>query len=115
MDGGRAAPPLLACSAPMEAGRGSALALSGLRVLDLSGPIGAYGTRLLADLGADVVLVEPPGGDAMRRQPPLRTDATGATRSLLFETYHLNERSTTLDVTRGDAVPLLAELAATAD
>lgn len=44
--------------------------LAGYRVLDLSGPIGVHCTKLLADLGADVVRVEPPSGDPMRRLPP---------------------------------------------
>ena len=38
------------------------LPLDGIRVLDLSGPVGAYGGRLLADIGADVVKVELPDG-----------------------------------------------------
>jgi hypothetical protein len=43
-------------------------ALAGLAVLDLSGDLaGAYCTKILADLGADVVMVEPPGGARLRR------------------------------------------------
>ena len=38
--------------------------LQGYRVADLAGAMGAYCTKLLADLGADVITVEPPGGDA---------------------------------------------------
>jgi benzylsuccinate CoA-transferase BbsE subunit len=44
--------------------------LADLRVLDLAGPIGVYCGKLFADLGADVVKVEPPGGDAMRDLGP---------------------------------------------
>jgi benzylsuccinate CoA-transferase BbsE subunit len=65
--------------------------LEGIRVLDLSGPIGAYCTRLLADLGADVVLVEPPDGDPLRRVPPFRDESP--TESLVFAYYHASKRS----------------------
>ncbi len=44
--------------------------LTGIRVLDLSGEMGVYCGKLLADVGADVIKVEPPGGDAMRRTGP---------------------------------------------
>jgi crotonobetainyl-CoA:carnitine CoA-transferase CaiB-like acyl-CoA transferase len=44
--------------------------LAGLRVLDLAGDALAYAGRVLADLGADVVLVEKPGGDERRSHPP---------------------------------------------
>ena len=51
-----------------DAGRQTPLA--GIRVLDLSrGPAGALATMVLADFGADVLLVEPPGGDPFRRLP----------------------------------------------
>jgi crotonobetainyl-CoA:carnitine CoA-transferase CaiB-like acyl-CoA transferase len=65
--------------------------LAGIRVVDLSGPIGAYCTRLLADLGADVVLVEPPDGDPLRRVPPFRDESP--TESLVFAYYHASKRS----------------------
>ncbi|HEV8625713.1 MAG TPA: CoA transferase [Acidimicrobiia bacterium] len=46
-------------------------ALTGLRVVDLSrGIAGAYAARLLADVGAEVTIVEPPGGDPLRRRLP---------------------------------------------
>ena len=47
-------------------------ALQGYRVLDLSSEIGLYSTKLLADLGAEVIKVEPPEGDPVRRLPPLQ-------------------------------------------
>ena len=85
-------------------------ALDGVRVIDLSGPIGAYCTRLLADLGADVVLVEPPGGDPLRRMPPFHDDDPDA--SLLFAYYHASKRSIVVDERDPSA---LARLGATAD
>ena len=47
-------------------------ALSGLRVLDLTGRMGGYCGLLLANLGAEVILVEPVDGDPMRREGPRR-------------------------------------------
>jgi benzylsuccinate CoA-transferase BbsE subunit len=49
-------------------------ALSDLRVLDASGPIGQYAGRLLTDLGADVVKVEPLEGDEARGYGPFLPD-----------------------------------------
>ena len=74
--------------------RGSGV-LDDVRVLDLSGPIGAYCTHLLADLGADVALVEPPAGDRLRRVPPFADDDPRA--ALLFAYYHASKRSVVLD------------------
>jgi len=51
--------------------------LDGVRVLDLGGELSAYGTKILADLGADVVKVEPAGGDRQRRRPPFADRVTG--------------------------------------
>ncbi|HTF06805.1 MAG TPA: CoA transferase [Asanoa sp.] len=89
--------------------------LAGRRVVDLSGEMGGYGTRLLAELGADVVLVEPPGGLPQRTRPPLRAGCTGPEASLVFAYYHSSKRGVTLDVTRPAALPLLSALAGSAD
>ena len=48
----------------------SSLALTGLRVVDLTDEAGHLAGRILADLGAEVLKVEPPGGDATRRRGP---------------------------------------------
>jgi crotonobetainyl-CoA:carnitine CoA-transferase CaiB-like acyl-CoA transferase len=79
--------------------------------VDVSGLPGAYGTKLLADLGADVVMVEPPGGDPLRRLPPV-ADGT----SLTFEYLASGKRSVVLDV-RGspDDRGRLGELVTAAD
>ena len=67
-------------------------ALTGLRVLDLTGRMGGYCGRLLANLGADVILIEPPGGDPMRREGPFKNDTSHPEQSLSFAAYHTNKR-----------------------
>jgi len=84
-------------------------------VLDVSDSLGAYCTRLLGGLGADVVKVEPPTGDELRRRPPFRDGDDGDDASLVFAYYHAGKRGITLDTRRPDSVPLLEELAATVD
>ncbi|MDT5318867.1 MAG: hypothetical protein QOD88_1389, partial [Mycobacterium sp.] len=63
--------------------------LASLRVLDLSGDDGDPVTRLLADLGADVLKVEPPGGSPSRTELP-----TLRGTSLRFALHNANKRST---------------------
>ena len=58
--------------------------LDGVRVVDLAGPAIAYAGRMLVDLGADVVLVEPPGGSRARRLAPLAATPSGGTISAHF-------------------------------
>ena len=84
-------------------------------MLDLSSRVGAYCGKLLADLGADVIKVERPAGDRLRRTPPFRRDAPDGETGLLFAWYNNNKRGITLDWTRSDAVPLLSELASSVD
>ena len=73
-------------------------ALAGLRVLDLTDLKGHLCARLLADMGADVIKIEPPGGDAARRIGPFVDDLPHRDRSLFFWFYNLNKRSMTLDL-----------------
>jgi crotonobetainyl-CoA:carnitine CoA-transferase CaiB-like acyl-CoA transferase len=86
------------------------LPLRRLRVLDLTdGPAGKA-TRFLADMGADVILVEPPAGAASRCTQP----RCGAT-SLEFITTHWNKRAITIDVEDPDGRDHLLRLVDTAD
>ena len=72
-------------------------ALDGIRVLDVAEPLGAYVSRILGDLGADVIKIEPPGGDPGRHMAPLLP--VGAEQlSLPFVHANLNKRSIVLDV-----------------
>ena len=89
--------------------------LSGVRVLDFTGRMGAYCGKVLAYLGADVVKVELPTGDRLRVDPPYGERADSDRAGLLFTYYHHNQRSITLDWRREDAIPLLRELSSGAD
>jgi crotonobetainyl-CoA:carnitine CoA-transferase CaiB-like acyl-CoA transferase len=68
------------------------------RVLDLTDERAALGPMMLADLGADVILVEPPGGSPARRSPPLDPDQPEDMASLRFHAFNRNKRSVTLDL-----------------
>jgi crotonobetainyl-CoA:carnitine CoA-transferase CaiB-like acyl-CoA transferase len=87
-------------------------ALSGIRILDLADRTGALAGKLLAGLGADVVLAEPPGGSTLRALPPFLDGAPDAERSLFFWFYAAGKRS--LEVDPADALAL-DRLAAAAD
>ena len=93
------------------------LPLAGLRVIDSTVERGELCARLLADLGADVVKVEPPGGAASRNLPPLAPDGT----SLFFALRNTNKRSVTIDVhdagdrARFDALFATADIWVTSD
>ena len=72
-----------------------ALAFDGLRVLDLSTRLsGAWAARLFADFGADVTLIEPAEGHALRHEPPFLSDEPGLERSMLHAYVNWNKRST---------------------
>jgi benzylsuccinate CoA-transferase BbsE subunit len=90
-------------------------ALEGLRVLDLSGAMGNYAGKLFADLGADVILVEPPHGSELRREGPFIADQPGLERSLAFAYQNTSKRGICLDLETPSGQHLLRELAATAD
>jgi crotonobetainyl-CoA:carnitine CoA-transferase CaiB-like acyl-CoA transferase len=56
--------------------------LAGCRVLDIGGPLALHCTKLLADMGADVIKIEPPSGDHSRRVPPFKDDLPDPEKSL---------------------------------
>src|SRR5204863_6537393 len=86
-------------------------ALGGLRVLDQTQVMaGPFCSMLLADMGADVVKIEPPGGEHTRREHEI---APGVSASFLA--VNRNKRSLVLDLKRDEGVAILKKLAATAD
>ncbi len=82
--------------------------LAGVRVIDLTHALaGPYTTMLLADLGADVVKVEPPAGDLTRRAGPFRSDDAVRAFGGYFQSVNRGKRSIVLDLkTREDAETL---------
>ncbi len=73
-------------------------ALTGIRVLELANERIAFAGKLMADMGADVILVEPPGGDPCRAYPPFLDDEPGDDRSLYWWHYHTSKRGIVLDL-----------------
>lgn len=73
--------------------------MDGIRVLDFSAFIsGPYCARMLADIGADVIKVEPPGGELLRFAPPLRRNSNGQAASSLFAHLNAGKRCVSLDL-----------------
>jgi crotonobetainyl-CoA:carnitine CoA-transferase CaiB-like acyl-CoA transferase len=92
--------------------------LAGLRVIDLSTVLaGPYATMLLADLGADVIKVEPPDGDATRGWgPPWVGDEHEGTRTAAYYlAVNRNKRSVRLDVRHRAGAEILRRLLSDAD
>jgi CoA:oxalate CoA-transferase len=89
----------------------TAAPLEGLRVLDFSIMLaGPYCARLLADVGADVIKIEPPEGDDMRLRTPLRDG-----HSTYFGQLNAGKRSLALDLKNSDAIALVHRLVAETD
>ena len=84
--------------------------LTGVRVLDLCDHTGDAITRLLADLGADVIKIEPPGGSAARHEAPTLNGV-----SIPFALHNANKRAIVLDPAEATDRERLADLAAGAD
>src|SRR5262245_33078383 len=89
--------------------------LDGIRVLDLTGEPGFFAGRVLGDLGADVIKIEPPGGDPARRRAPFWGGIEDPERSLLWLALNVSKRSVTLDHTTPPGRDELLALAARAD
>ncbi len=102
---------------PHRASQGQAeRALTGIRVLDFSIMLaGPYCTRLMADMGADVIKIEPPEGDDMRLRQPLRADASGQRHSTYFGQLNAGKRSVALDLKRPEAIHAIKALVAQTD
>ena len=83
--------------------------LTSVRVLDLAGEPASMAGRILADLGADVIKVEPPTGDPLRTALPLGKDANGDPVSLRFEAWNAGKRNLACESDDPRLEALLAE------
>ena len=81
-----------------------------LRVLDLTNERGMLCGRILADLGAEVVKVERPGGDAVRSIGPFFKDIPDPQKSLFWFFFNANKRGVTLDIERTDGKEIFKRL-----
>ena len=91
------------------------LLLSPYRVIDLTDERGLLCGKILADLGADVIQVEPPGGSTARNIGPFYADDVHPERSLFWWAYAVNKRGITLDLRTEDGRHLLRRLVKEAD
>jgi crotonobetainyl-CoA:carnitine CoA-transferase CaiB-like acyl-CoA transferase len=89
--------------------------LAPYRVLDLTGPLGFLTGKIFGDLGADVIKIEPPGGDAARRLPPFLKNGNGSAQSLYWLAYNANKRGITLNLQSEKGRNLFYQLARESD
>lgn len=89
--------------------------LSPYRVLDLTDEKGLFCGKLLADLGADVIKVEKPGGDPARKIGPFYHDEADPEKSLFWFAFNTNKRGITLDIETTEGQELFRRLVKTAD
>jgi benzylsuccinate CoA-transferase BbsE subunit len=85
-------------------------ALSHIRVLDLTDEKGQLCGKLLADLGADVIKVEPPGGDPARQKGPFFHNEPDKEKSLFWFGHNLNKKSLTLNIENPTGRQILKKL-----
>ncbi len=72
--------------------------LSGIRVVEVASEAGAFAGKMLGDLGAEVILVEPPGGHHTRSFEPFAGDEPGLERSLWFWHYNTSKKGVVLEL-----------------
>ena len=89
--------------------------LSPYRVLDLTNERGMLAGQILADLGADVICVEPPEGSSARAIAPFAGDEPHPDRSLFWWSYARNKRGISCNLDHPDGQALIRRLAQSAD
>jgi crotonobetainyl-CoA:carnitine CoA-transferase CaiB-like acyl-CoA transferase len=89
--------------------------LHSLRILDLAEGAAGFCSRLLADLGASVIKVEPPGGDPFRNWGPFAASDPSPENSLSFLYHNIRKRGITLDIAKDEGRGLFLRLAEKAD
>ncbi|MBI3743439.1 MAG: CoA transferase [Chloroflexi bacterium] len=90
-------------------------AATGLRVVELGDPKVGYAAKLFGDMGADVIKIEPLGGEASRRIGPFVDDIPDANKSLFFWHYNTSKRGVTLELDKAEGRALFRRLVDSAD
>ncbi len=93
----------------------AARALDGLRVIEVTSERCALAGKLLADMGADVIVVEPPGGSPMRAYEPFAGDQPDPEGALWWWHYNTSKRSVVLDLDETEGADDFKRLVSTAD
>lgn len=88
---------------------------SKLRILDFTGELGPYAARMYASVGADVIHVEPPTGDPMRRVGPFYRNVPGPQASLPYLYYNAGKRGIALDLEQAAGREVFRRLCESAD
>jgi crotonobetainyl-CoA:carnitine CoA-transferase CaiB-like acyl-CoA transferase len=89
--------------------------LSPYRILDLTNERGFICGKVLADLGADVIKIEKPGGDQARSLGPFYHDIPDPEKSLYWFAFNTNKRGITLDIEKKDGQEIFKRLIKSAD
>ena len=89
--------------------------LAGVRVVEVAHEFSAFAGRLLADAGAEVILVEPPGGAEQRNHGPFADNEPGPERSLSFWAENTSKHSVVADLDHADGANFFRQLVASAD
>ncbi|MCY3894171.1 MAG: CoA transferase [Acidimicrobiaceae bacterium] len=97
------------------AGAGGARPLDGLRVVELTSQRCTLAGKLLADMGADVIVVEPPGGSPMRGHEPFAGDQPDPEGALWWWHYNTSKRSVVVDLDSAAGAADFRRLVSTAD
>lgn len=92
-----------------------AVLLEDIKVLEIADSKGVYCGKILADLGAEVIKVEKPGGDEGRKTGPFREDICHPEGSLYFAYYNANKKSITLNIETKNGRKIFKELAKASD
>ncbi len=87
----------------------------GVRVLEISDEKGMYCGKLLAEVGMEVIKIEPPGGDEMRLSPPFADGKEDKERSIFWLYHNTGKKSVVLDLEKEEGQNLFRSLAKTAD
>ena len=86
------------------------LPLSHLRALDFTDEAGAFAPRLFADMGGDVIRVEPPSGGRIRSRAPFLNDQESVETGLTHLYLNINKRSIVLDPTDPSDIKIFEQL-----